>query len=134
MADAVIEFPSGQIRQRLTSAADKRLSGAFGQLRDAWRRDGGLPPDRRDSALDHLAHVLVKYQAALVEAVSQDFGHRSPHETRLADIHASLSAIRHARRHFRRWMRPRRLAVPVPLLPGRAMAFTLLTFEHLIEV
>lgn len=120
MADAVIEFPSGQIRQRLASAADKRLSGAFGQLRDAWRRDGGLPPERRDSALDHLARVLVKYQTALVEAVSQDFGHRSPHETRLADIHASLSAIRHTRRHFRRWMRPRRLGVPLPFLPGRA--------------
>lgn len=120
MADAVIEFPSGQIRQRLTHAADKRLSSAFGLLSDGWRRDGGLDPRRRDDALDHLARTLVKYQATLVEAVSQDFGHRSPHETRLADIHASLSAIRHARRHFRHWMRPRRVGVALPFLPGRA--------------
>ncbi|OYQ35831.1 coniferyl aldehyde dehydrogenase [Niveispirillum lacus] len=120
MADAVIEFPSGQIRQRLTRSAEKRLSSAFGQLRDGWRRDGGLDPSRRDDALDHLTRALVKYQAALVEAVSQDFGHRSPHETKLADIHASLSAIRHARRHFRRWMRPSRVDVALPFLPGRA--------------
>lgn len=120
MADAVIEFPSGQVRQRLTSAAEKRLSAAIGLLRDGWQRDGGLPTGRRDDALDHLGRVLLKYQSALVEAVSQDFGHRSPHETKLADIQASLSAIRHARRHFRQWMRPRRVPVALPFLPGRA--------------
>lgn len=120
MADAIIEFPTGQVRHRLSGAADKRLNSAFAQLRAGWRRDGGLPAERRDDLLDHLSRVLVKYQAALVEAVSQDFGHRSPHETRLADIHASLSAIRHTRRHFRRWMRPRRIDVALPFLPGRA--------------
>ncbi|MFY8095633.1 MAG: coniferyl aldehyde dehydrogenase [Niveispirillum sp.] len=120
MADAVIEFPSGQIRQRLSSVAEKRLSAAVGLLRDGWRRDGGLALGRRDDALDHLGRALLKYQAALVEAVSQDFGHRSPHETKLADIHASLSAIRHARRHFRRWMHTRRVDVALPFLPGRA--------------
>lgn len=120
MADAVIEFPTGQVRQRLSGAADKRLQSAFAQLRAGWRRDAGLSPERRDEALDHLGRALVKYQAALVEAVSQDFGSRSPHETRLADIHASLSAIRFAQRHFRRWMRPRRVGVALPFLPGRA--------------
>lgn len=124
MADAVIEFPTGQVRQRLTSAADKCLSDAFARLRHGWRREGGLPPDRRIDALDHLSRVLVKYQQPLVEAVSQDFGHRSPHETKLADIQASLSAINHTRQHLGHWMKPRRVGVALPFLPGRAQVET----------
>ncbi len=119
MADAVIEFPSGQIRQRLASAADQRLSGAFLRLRDGWKRDGGLTVQRRCDALDELARLLVKYQQPLVEAVSQDFGHRSPHETRLADIQACLTAIRHTRRHFQRWIRSAEAMAPVSPLSSR---------------
>lgn len=120
MTDAVIEFPTGQVRHRLTGAAEKRLDSAFGQLRAGWGRDGGLTVARRREALAQLGASLLKYQTAMAEAVSQDFGHRSLHETKLADIHASLSAIRHTARHFRGWMASRSVGVAVPFLPGRA--------------
>jgi aldehyde dehydrogenase (NAD+)/coniferyl-aldehyde dehydrogenase len=41
-----------------------------------------------------------------VAAVAADFGHRSPHETRLYEMLPSLEAIRFARRHLERWMAP----------------------------
>lgn len=120
MNDAIIEFPSGQVRQRTALAADQQLAGAFATLRTAWQHDGGLSVGRRAGALHDLAKTLLKYESALVDAVSADFGHRSPHETRMADIHASLSAIRHNARHFRRWMRSRSVPVAASFLPGRA--------------
>jgi len=52
--------------------------------------------------------------------ISADFGHRSRHETELAEIFPVLSAIRHARSHLRRWMRPKRVPVGLELRPARA--------------
>jgi acyl-CoA reductase-like NAD-dependent aldehyde dehydrogenase len=72
---------------------------------------------RRLEALERLVHDNVDDIAA---AVSADFGWRSAHETRLLEIFPSLEAIRHARRHVKRWMRPERRAVSLWFQPGRA--------------
>ncbi len=119
MSDAVIEFPLGQVRQRAALAADKRLSGSFGKLRSAQRRDGPLAVERRATALTHLDAALTRHKDALVAAVTADFGHRSMHETLMADIYATQAAIRHASRQFRRWMRPRPAAIDLIFRPGR---------------
>jgi coniferyl-aldehyde dehydrogenase len=50
-------------------------------------------------------------KAALCDAISADYGHRSRHETLLAEIFPALDGIDHALRHLRRWMRPQRRAV-----------------------
>lgn len=73
--------------------------------------------------LDRIARVLAltrEHESEFVSAIAQDFGYRSPHETRLADLFVVAAAARHARRHLRRWMRVRRVPTPVHLLPGRS--------------
>ena len=45
----------------------------------------------------------------LATAMSADFGHRSRHESQLADGMTVLHAIDHARAHLRRWMKPKRM-------------------------
>lgn len=120
MSDAVIEFPLGQVRQRAAMAADKHLSGTFERLRSAYLREGPLAVERRAATLTQLDEALSRYKDALIQAVSEDFGHRSAHETLMADIYATQAAIRHARRHFRRWMRPHRVGIDLIFRPGRA--------------
>ncbi|SEO71876.1 coniferyl aldehyde dehydrogenase [Aquisalimonas asiatica] len=74
---------------------------------------------RRD-ALQRLRRAVKAHEQALTEAVSADFGGRSPHETATADIVPTLTGLRHAIRHVRRWMRPQR-RWPHPLMqPARA--------------
>ena len=73
--------------------------------------------DRRLAALERLLH---DHTAAIADAVSRDFGHRSAHETRLLELFPSLEAVRHARRHLRKWMRPKRRATSRWFLPGRS--------------
>ncbi|WP_103256233.1 aldehyde dehydrogenase family protein [Tabrizicola aquatica] len=63
----------------------------------------------RRAALDRLAAAVRANEATLVQALSDDLG-RPMAETILIDYLPVLQEIRHARRHLRSWMRPRRVA------------------------
>ena len=49
-----------------------------------------------------------EHEAAICEAISADYGHRSRHETLLAEVVPVIDGIRHTARHLRRWMKPQR--------------------------
>jgi len=63
--------------------------------------------ERRDD-LRRLERFVKENLEALLGAVSADYGHRSRHETLLTEIAPALAAIRHARAHLHRWMKPQR--------------------------
>ncbi|WP_374683645.1 coniferyl aldehyde dehydrogenase [Accumulibacter sp.] len=96
------------------------LAERFAVQQRAARSDPN--PDRalRERRLVALDRLLRDNAGAIAEAVSRDFGYRSPGETRLLELFPSYEAIRHARRHLRRWMRPQRRAVSLWFQPGRA--------------
>jgi len=100
------------------NSAGAGATAAFARLKRGYETEGALPADRRDAALAALARAVVARQDELVEAVRQDFGHRSPHETKLADLYSTLAGIRHARKNFRRWMKPRRAPIDWMFRPG----------------
>ena len=85
-------------------------------------RDAAPAPgyaERRQS-LDALEATLRDGADELCKAVDADFGGRSAHETRLLEIFPAIEAIRHARAHLRRWMKPQRRATSLWFLPGRS--------------
>ena len=99
-------------------------SVALGRLLDAQRRafDAERYPDlrtRRDR-LARLMQIVTQHEDALVAAVDRDFGHRSSHETRLAELYIVASEARRAIRRLPQWMKSRRVATPWHLLPARA--------------
>ncbi len=73
---------------------------------------------RRDR-LRRLLALVDDNEAALIAAIDRDFGHRSVHETRLAELYIVTSAIRHARANLARWMKPQRVRTPLQLRPAR---------------
>ena len=73
---------------------------------DARRRRFGLA--ERRAALDRLADVVRRNEAAIVAALQADLG-RPEAEAVLMDYLNILQEIRHARRHLRAWMKPRRV-------------------------
>ena len=77
---------------------------------------------RRDR-LARLARMTRHHREEIAQAIHQDVGHRAEAETRLAEVVPLLLAIRHTRRHLKRWMTPRRAAVPWRLKPGRARLY-----------
>lgn len=74
---------------------------------------------RRDR-LARLARMTKHHQPEIIRAIQTDFGQRSEAEIRMAEISAVLHAIRHARLHLWRWMRPWSVSMPWRLMPARA--------------
>jgi hypothetical protein len=68
---------------------------------------------RRDR-LARLLDFVTRHEARFVAAVDRDFGGRSSHETRLAELYIVAAEIAEARKHLARWMRPQRVATPHP--------------------
>ena len=74
---------------------------------------------RRDR-LERLRRIVTQDESRFVAAIERDFGHRSAHETRLAELYIVGAEARHAIRRLSRWMKPRRVATPWHLLPASA--------------
>nr|WP_294863494.1 coniferyl aldehyde dehydrogenase [uncultured Pseudogulbenkiania sp.] len=96
------------------------LSERLAVLRQLCRERDDSTLQQRLTLLQSLAHLLVDHQAALAEAVSADFGHRSEVETRVLELFPTLEAIRHARHHLPRWMKRQRRGVAFWFWPGQA--------------
>jgi coniferyl-aldehyde dehydrogenase len=95
------------------------LDAAFARQREAQRRAPFPGWPQRAASLKALRTLLRDNDARICEAISADFGCRPPEETRLLELFPSLSAITHALRHARRWMRPRRRFAGFWFLPAR---------------
>lgn len=99
--------------------ARDRLQACLNAQRAALSAHGPLTPERRAEGLEGLANALIRHAEDFATAIAADFGHRSVHETKLADIYPVVAALRHARKHFRRWMKPQRRPIAWMFRPGR---------------
>ncbi len=99
------------------------LATLLQRQRDAFEADVYPSFAARRDRLDRIGRLLRENQAALCEAVSRDFGHRSHHETIQLEIAPLMGALRHARAHLRKWMKPERR--------GRSLEF--LTFSNRVQ-
>ncbi|MGO4523467.1 coniferyl aldehyde dehydrogenase [Microvirga sp. 2MCAF35] len=96
-----------------------RLQACLGAQRSALAEHGPLSPKRRAACLEGLADAIVRHAEDFAQAIAADFGHRSFHETKLADLYPVVAALRHARKHFRTWMKPRRRPIQLMFQPGQ---------------
>ncbi len=99
--------------------AISELAPTLARLRTAWQ---ARKPDyqQRRNDLQRLRDALKRRLDEMGKAISADFGHRSPHESRIADGMTVLNEIDHLRKHLRGWMKPRRVGVGWRFLPARA--------------
>lgn len=98
-------------------------AGGLHEIFTAMRAASRAAPDpslalRRDR-LARLKALLTEPAAAWEAAISADFGHRSPHETRLAEAFVVEAGITHALRHLKGWAKTRRVKTEIAFWPGR---------------
>jgi coniferyl-aldehyde dehydrogenase len=87
--------------------------------RAAVLAEGEAHASVRIDRLERACGLLVSHQSEICEAIAGDFGQRPAAVTRLMDIFPAVHALKYARRHVRRWMRPERRRLGLPMgLPG----------------
>jgi len=73
----------------------------------------------RKDRLKRLLALTERHEPEICAAINADFGSRSAHETRLAELFVVRAGIRHTLSHLKGWMRERRVATTLPFLPGK---------------
>ncbi|WP_081420473.1 coniferyl aldehyde dehydrogenase [Pseudoxanthomonas sp. Root630] len=109
--------PPGGHTLRDTQVAD--LAPTLERLRQAWQARKPDYAQRRDD-LRRLRDALKRRLPEMADTVAADFGHRSRHESLIADGMTVLNEIDHLASHLRRWMKPKRVGVGWRFWPARA--------------
>ena len=80
------------------------------------------PPDAatRRLHLQKLLRLVLDNEKAIIDSISADFGHRSPTETRMAELMPTAISARGAIKHVAKWMRPDRRLPHLAFLPSSA--------------
>lgn len=88
----------------------------------AFLAEGRVAASTRVDRLQRVAALLRENQGALLEALSQDFGHRSVDHARLTEIAVPIAEVRQTCRQLERWMKDEKRPLPwlFSLLGARA--------------
>ncbi|RON56582.1 coniferyl aldehyde dehydrogenase [Pseudomonas frederiksbergensis] len=105
--------------QNLQQPLDE-LQALFEAQRAAYAANPMPPAAQRQQWLKALRDLLSSERQALIDAISQDFSHRSADETLLAELMPSLHGIHYASQHLKGWMKPSRRKVGIAFQPASA--------------
>ena len=103
----------------MTDSPQPSLTATLHRLRTAHAADPMPAWEIRSARLRKLERMLNEQQDVFAEAINADFGQRPKEETQLLELFPSLSGIRHALRHGKRWMKPDRSLAGLAFLPAR---------------
>lgn len=99
----------------LDNIPDTEMGSILAKQKAANIRDGIPSAEKRMEWLDKSIDLLVTHGDELNDAMASDFGHRSKDQSDLTDISGSIGALKHAKKHLRKWMRPEKRSVEFPL-------------------
>jgi coniferyl-aldehyde dehydrogenase len=105
--------------QSLKSPGQSGLDDAFHAMFELSRTGAAATPEERLDRLTRLRAVIVDNEARFDQAISADFGHRSRTETTIAETMLVLGEIKHAAKHLKKWMAPRRVSTALQFMPAK---------------
>jgi coniferyl-aldehyde dehydrogenase len=105
--------------QPLKSPGQSALDDAFHAMFERSRSEPAATLDQRLDRLKRLRAAVAENEARFAAAISADFGHRSTVETTIAETLFLFTEIKHAARHLKRWMVPRRIPTALQFWPAR---------------
>ena len=101
---------------------ETKMLAVLDAQRADYLKEGAVSAETRIDRLERGIDGLIKYQDKFVEALDKDFSCRPPQVTMLTDVAASITGMKHAIKHLRKWMKAekRPTMFPLNLLGGRS--------------
>ena len=90
--------------------------------RASYISEGAVSLATRIDRIDRAIGLLVDHADRFTEAMREDFGHRSVHQSMFSDVVGSIGPLKHAKKHVAKWMKPEKRSVDIPfnLIGARA--------------
>jgi coniferyl-aldehyde dehydrogenase len=101
---------------------ETRMQEALQAQRESYLQEGAVSAETRIDRIDRAIDVLVRYGEKVSDALNTDFTCRPREVNMLTDVVGSIGAMKHAKKHLRKWMKPekRPTIFPLNLLGGRS--------------
>jgi coniferyl-aldehyde dehydrogenase len=94
------------------------LTAAFQNQRQAYLANPVPDLAQRREDLNALKRMLIENLDAIVNAISEDYGNRSRHESLFAEVISVTDGINDTIKQLKKWMKPQKRHVDVTLYPG----------------
>lgn len=94
------------------------LAACLQQQRKAYHSDPNPTLEQRKKDLLTLKNMLSENREAIIDAICEDYGNRSRHETMLAEIIMVLDGFNFTAKHLKKWMKVQRRKIEFGLYPG----------------
>jgi coniferyl-aldehyde dehydrogenase len=91
------------------------MQAVLDRQKAAYIEEGVVTAEVRIDRLNRLIDLVHDHKDAMVDALSQDFGHRSSHQTLMSDIYSTLESLKHTKKSVKTWMKPEKRKAPVPM-------------------
>src|SRR6266496_4129207 len=104
------------------AGAASSMREILSRQRAAFLREGPPTLGQRKADLLKLRAAILARRDEIGKVLQEDFGHRSSHETAIAELLPVIAGIDYQRKKLRKWMRPEKRHVPIQLLLPRASA------------
>jgi len=101
--------------QQVELAVLSRMEDILQKQQQAFFADGHVSLEMRCDRIDRAITLLLENETALCQAMNHDFGNRSLHQSRMADIGGTLESLKHAKQNVHKWMRHEKRKPMFPL-------------------
>jgi coniferyl-aldehyde dehydrogenase len=105
-------------QEDLQDAPVAELTQCLELQRKSYHLDPNPSLEQRKKDLLALKTMLGENREAIIDAISEDYGSRSRHETMLAEIIMVLDGFNFASKHLKQWMKVQKRKIETSLYPG----------------
>ena len=99
---------------RETSLAE--MERILADQKKAYLDEGIVSTETRHDRIERAINILMKHDKIFADAMSEDFGHRSQHQSLFTDIASSITPLRLAQSNLKKWQRPEKRKVTPRIL------------------